>query len=111
MPSQYQATFTPVEPGEYIFASETFQASAEIQVQANPMELYNIRQNVNTLREIAQRAGGEYANLPAWKTQAQNIPKTTKIIEQSRVFFLGEKWWMATLLIFLLAAEWFIRWR
>ncbi|MGI6455219.1 MAG: hypothetical protein ACOX5R_06295 [bacterium] len=110
-PNRFTGQYTPVEAGDYIFSHSAQNASAAIHVEANPLETYNLQQNVQLLQAIARQTGGDYANLPAWKTLAQNIPAPRKAVEQSRIFFLGEKWWVASLLILLLALEWFMRWR
>jgi len=109
--SLFETVYTPVEPGEYQLVNQLADASAEVRVEANLIELNDLSQNSRDLREIAENSGGIYANYQAWKALIDSLPKTakTQIEEQNR--FLGEKWWMVVLLIGLLGFEWYMRWR
>ena len=110
-PGLYQGRYTPVEMGRYEAEAATREASAAFQVTESQVEMSDLRQNLAALREMAAAAGGEYANQPAWKSLAERLPPSTRIEEESRIRFRGEKFWVATTLILFLALEWFIRWR
>ncbi len=109
-PGVYETRYTPVEPGAYQAATFTENASAEFRVENTAAELRDLRQNIADLRTLSELTGGEYANLPAWKTMADRIPYESKIIREERSRFIGEKWWILTLLIAFLGLEWFLRW-
>ncbi len=110
-PNTYQGRYTPTESGEYTLSTISGDAQTSFSVEASLEELRDLRQNVSSLREIANAGGGEYANQPAWKSMAENVPLSTQIKEETTQRFLGEKWWVITLLITLLGLEWFTRWR
>ncbi|MBI1389991.1 MAG: hypothetical protein GC154_16240 [bacterium] len=109
--ANFQGQYTVVESGDYEIADPVTGASTAFQVEASAAELSYLRQNVEGLRTLAEESGGAYANRPAWKELAEKIPNVSRRIQQERAFFLGEKWWAATLLIALLGVEWFVRWR
>ena len=109
-PGVYETRYTPVEPGAYQAATFTENASAEFRVENTAAELRDLRQNIEDLRTLAEMTGGEYANLPAWKTMADRIPFSSKVIREERSRFIGEKWWIVALLITFLGLEWFLRW-
>ncbi len=110
-PNVLEARYTPVEPGEYRIATLSQDASAEFRVDPTTVELHDLRQNAEDLRELARLTGGEYANQPAWRSLAERLPMDAKTIREERSRFLGEKWWMAVLLILFLGGEWYLRWR
>lgn len=110
-PNLFKAQYTPADPGVYRIFSSIGDASAEFRVEPSLIELKDLRQNINDLRVIAQMTNGEYANLPAWRELAERIPVTSDVRVEERSRFLGETWWMATLLIFFLCFEWYLRWR
>jgi len=110
-PGRFIARYTPVEPGEYQLAAEAFGATATFRVETSLNETTDLRQNLSDLRAVAQMTGGEYANQPAWKRLAQSLPASSRVVEEQRSRFVGEKWWMALSLIFLLGMEWYLRWR
>lgn len=110
-PGIFETRYTPPEPGMYQIANRTQDASAEFRVENTAAEFHDLRQNIQDLTELARLTGGEYANQPAWKALANRLPVDSHVIRENRVRFLGEKWWMATLLILLLGLEWFLRWK
>ncbi len=109
-PGVFETRYTPVEPGDYQAATFTENASAEFRVENTAAELSDLRQNIEDLCTLSELTGGEYANLPAWKTMADRIPFETKVIREERSRFIGEKWWIVALLITFLGVEWFLRW-
>ncbi|MBN2330108.1 MAG: hypothetical protein JXR73_23410 [Candidatus Omnitrophica bacterium] len=109
-PGLYETRYTPVEPGMYNAATVTKDASAAFRVDNSAVEQRDLRQNIAGLRELAQLTGGEYANQPAWRELAERLPWEVAVSREERARFVGEKWWMASLLIFFLGAEWFLRW-
>lgn len=110
-PGVFETQYTPTEPGTYQVASWAHDASAEFRVENTAIEYRDLRQNISDLRELARIGGGEYSNQPAWKELANRLPLNVKTIREDRIRFLGEKWWMATLLILFLGCEWFMRWK
>ncbi|MFB3784788.1 MAG: hypothetical protein ACE15F_00320 [bacterium] len=110
-PGQFEGRYTPVEPGEYRVANAAGDATAEFVVENSSLESRDLRQNIEILQAIAKSTGGGYANQPAWKNLADQIPSTAQVREEEHARFLGEKWWMALALIAFLACEWFLRWR
>lgn len=106
-----RAQYTVIEPGDYAVYDPVAGVTAEFIVESGAAESSDLSQNVNDLRTLAQESGGDYANQPAWDQLARRIPADTRIIEEDRTFFIGEKWWVAALLILGLGIEWFIRWR
>ncbi len=110
-PGVFKAKYTPVNPGDYRITTEIKDATADFRVVTTAKETHNLSQNINDLRQIAELAGGEYANQPAWKHLAEKIPKSTEIFEEQTQLFLGEKWWYVLALILFLCVEWYIRWR
>ncbi|MGC9327151.1 MAG: hypothetical protein ACP5I1_05935 [Candidatus Hinthialibacter sp.] len=109
-PGVYETRYTPVETGMYTAATLTQDASAAFRVDNSAVELRDLRQNIAGLRELAQLTKGEYANQPAWRELAERLPYEVAVSREERTRFVGEKWWMASLLIFFLGAEWFLRW-
>lgn len=110
-PNAFQGGFTPTDAGEYTIATIGGEAQTSFMVEASLEELRDLRQNIQALRDIASAGGGEYANQPAWKSLAENIPFSTKLKEETMRRFWGEKWWVVSLLVLLLGLEWFTRWR
>jgi len=108
---RFEADYTPTEPGDYAIATDTSDAMVSFQVENAQTETTELRQNIEDLRAIAKAGGGEYANAPAWKQLAANLPVSQQIRIEQRTRFLGEKWWMASVMILFLALEWFLRWR
>jgi hypothetical protein len=109
-PGLYETRYMPVEPGMYNAATVTKDASAAFRVDNSAVEQRDLRQNIAGLRELAQLTGGEYANQPAWRELAERLPWEVAVSREERARFVGEKWWMASLLIFFLGADWFLRW-
>lgn len=109
--SVFTGRFTPTAPGEYAVADAIGEASAIFRAGPNPVEISNLQQNIEGLRRIAERGNGEYADAPEWTELIVSLPSVSRIIEEERMRFLGERWWAAAFLIFFLGLEWFIRWR
>lgn len=110
-PGRYEGVFTPAAPGRHTASVPGLDAEAIFLAEPRLRELRDLRQNVASLREIAEAGGGEYANQPAWAGLAERLPKTSRVIEETRMRFLGEKWWMIAMIMGLLTLEWFVRWR
>lgn len=110
-PNSFRGRYTPTQAGEYSISTIGDEAKTSFNVEESIEEMNDLRQNITSLQEIASIGGGEYANLPAWKTQTENIPLSTKLKEDTQRRFTGEKWWIVSILIVLLGLEWFTRWR
>jgi hypothetical protein len=110
-PNRFETRYIPVEAGDYQIAHPNTEVTATVRVEANAKEMNELQQNVNSLRSLAERSGGEYANYQAWNQLRDSIPNTSKTILEERTIFLGEKWWAALILVFFLGMEWFLRWR
>lgn len=108
---RFDGTYTPVQPGLYSLQETISGASTSIRVGTGSQESANLQQNVSELRALADASGGRYANLPAWQELLGEIPFQSRVIEEERLLFIGERWWVGSLLILFLAIEWFIRWR
>lgn len=107
----FRGRYTPTQAGEYAISTIGDEAKTSFVVEESIEEMNDLRQNITSLQDIASIGGGEYANLPAWKTQTESIPLSTKLKEDTQRRFIGEKWWIVSILIVLLGLEWFTRWR
>lgn len=110
-PGAYEGRFTPSAPGAYQIADPIRDASAEFMVGADPAERSDLQQNVTGLRMMADATGGGYADLDEWGELIDQVPLVSHRIEEEQSRFMGERWWVAALLIALLGLEWFLRWR
>jgi hypothetical protein len=85
--------------------------SADINVLLHALEMSRLRQDVSTLRELAEGTGGEYLSLDQASARIPDLlPNMGQvIIVDQQIRELWDRLWVLLLLIGLLGAEWLTR--